>query len=247
MNNIKRIKLIERIGVILAGGLGKRMNSHLPKPAHKIGDCSMLQHVIHKMVNIDIEKIYIVFGQKGDLLKESVAANDKIIWVYQDPQLGTGHALQVAFEKIKENFNSGEILVCNGDAPFIQIETMSKMFNIKDCSLLACFVNNPHGYGRILKTPNNSFSSIIEEKDATDEQRKIQYINAGLYCFTFESLNQHLHTLENNNAQSEYYLTDLPQKVTSVKIVEIDDEEEIYNVNSREQLEYAEKIMHKFI
>jgi bifunctional UDP-N-acetylglucosamine pyrophosphorylase/glucosamine-1-phosphate N-acetyltransferase len=247
MNCAKRIKIIGRIGVILAGGLGKRMNSHLPKPAHKIGDHSMLQHVIHKMLNINIEKIYIVFGQKGELLKESVAQNEKIIWVHQDPQLGTGHALQVAFEKIKENHDSGEILVCNGDAPFIQIETMSKMFEIKHCSLLTCFVNNPHGYGRILKTPNNSFSSIIEEKDATDEQRKIKYINAGLYCFTFESLVQHLHTLENNNAQSEYYLTDLPPKVASVKIVEIDDEEEIYNVNSREQLEYAEKIMHKFI
>jgi bifunctional UDP-N-acetylglucosamine pyrophosphorylase/glucosamine-1-phosphate N-acetyltransferase len=121
------------------------------------------------------------------------------------------------------------------------------MFNITDCSLLACFVNNPNGYGRILKTHNNSFSAIIEEKDATDEQRKIQYINAGLYCFTFESLAKHLYTLDNNNAQSEYYLTDLPPKVPSVKIVEIDDEEEIYNVNSREQLEYAESIMHKFI
>jgi len=247
MNCAKRIKLIGRIGVILAGGLGKRMNSHLPKPAHKIGDYSMLQHVINKMVNINIEKIYVIFGQKGELLKKSVSPNDKIIWVHQDPQLGTGHALQVAFEKIKEDFRSGEILVCNGDAPFIQIETMSKMFEIKDCSLLACFVNNPHGYGRILRIADNQFSSIIEEKDATDEQRKIQYINAGLYCFTFESLNQHLHTLENNNAQSEYYLTDLPPKVGSVKIVEIDDEEEIYNVNSREQLEYAEKIMHKFI
>jgi len=238
---------IKRIGVILAGGLGKRMNSHLPKPAHKIGDYSMLQHVIHKMVNINIEKIYIVFGQKGELLKESIEPNEKLIWVHQDPQLGTGHALQVAFQKIKEDFSSGEILVCNGDAPFIRDMTMSKMFDIKDCSLLACFVNNPHGYGRILKTSNNSFSSIIEEKDATKDQRKIQYINAGLYCFTFESLTQHLHTLDNNNAQSEYYLTDLPPKVASVKIVEIDDEEEIYNVNSREQLEYAEKIMHKFI
>jgi len=88
---------------------------------------------------------------------------------------------------------------------------------------------------------------IIEEKDATDEQRKIQYINAGLYCFTFDALVQHLHTLDNNNAQSEYYLTDLPPKVTGVKIVEIDDEDEIYNVNSREQLEYAETIMHRFI
>ena len=238
---------VNRIGVILAGGLGKRMNSHLPKPAHKIGDCSMLQHVINKMANINIEKIYVVFGQKGDLLKESVAPNDKIIWVHQDPQLGTGHALQVAFQKIKENHDSGEILVCNGDAPFVREATMAKMLNITDCSLLACFVNNPNGYGRILRTADNQFSSIIEEKDATDEQRKIQYINAGLYCFTFESLAQHLHTLENNNAQSEYYLTDLPPKLVNVKIVEIDDEEEIYNVNSREQLEYAEKIMHKFI
>ena len=96
-----------RIGVILAGGLGKRMNSHLPKPAHKIGAHSMLQHVIHKMDKINITKIYVVFGQKGDLLKESVAPNEKIIWVHQDPQLGTGHA-------IKENHDSGEILVCNG-------------------------------------------------------------------------------------------------------------------------------------
>ena len=159
---------VKRIGVILAGGLGKRMNSHLPKPAHKIGAYSMLQYVIHKMDKINITKIYVVFGQKGDLLKESVAPNEKIIWVHQDPQLGT-------------------------------------------------------------------------------EQRKIQYINAGLYCFTFEALAQHLHTLENNNAQSEYYLTDLPPKVADVKILEIDDEEEIYNVFKTEQLEYAETIMHKFI
>jgi len=238
----------KRIGVILAGGLGKRMNSHLPKPAHKIGEYSMLQHVIHKMDRINIEKIYIVFGQKGELLKESVAANDKIIWVHQDPQLGTGHALQVAFQKIKENHDSGEILVCNGDAPFVRETTMSKMFGIKHCSLLACFVNNPHGYGRILRTSENGgFSQIIEEKDATEDQRKIKYINAGLYCFSFDSLDQHLHTLDNNNAQSEYYLTDLPPKVASIRIVEIDDEEEIYNVNSREQLEYAETIMYKFI
>ena len=177
---------MERIGVILAGGLGKRMNSHLPKPAHKIGDYSMLQHVINKMANIDIKKIYVVYGQKGELLKESVEHNEKIIWVHQDPQLGTGHALQVAFEKIKEDFSAGEILVCNGDAPFVREETMSKMFGIKHCSLLACFVNNPHGYGRILRIgENGGFSQIIEEKDATDEQRKIQYINAGLYCFTF--------------------------------------------------------------
>ena len=236
-----------RIGVILAGGLGKRMNSHLPKPAHKIGEYSMLQHVIHKMVNLNIEKIYVVFGQKGDLLKESVFANLKIIWVHQDPQLGTGHALQVAFTKIKENHSSGEILVCNGDAPFIRETTMAKMFNINDCSLLSCFVNNPHAYGRIIRAQDNSFLQIVEEKDATDEQRKIQYINAGLYCFTFDSLAKHLHTLDNNNAQNEYYLTDLPPKVGSVKIVEINDEEEIYNVNSREQLEYAETIMHKFI
>ena len=157
---------IKRIGVILAGGLGKRMNSYLPKPAHKIGDYSMLQHVIHKMDKINITKIYVVFGQKGDLLKESVAPNEKIIWVHQDPQLGTGHV-------IKENHDSGEILVCNGDAPFIRETTMEKMIGINGCSLLACFVKNPHSYGRLVRTPENQgFSQIIEEKDATDEQVK---------------------------------------------------------------------------
>lgn len=238
---------MERIGIILAGGLGKRMNSDLPKPAHKIGEHSMLQHVIHKMLNIQISKIYIIFGKKGDLLKASVTFNDKIIWVHQEPQLGTGHALQVAFEKIKENHNSGEILVCNGDAPFIRETTMQKMFHIDYCSILACFVNNPHGYGRILRDKNNNFLRIVEEKDATNEERKIKYINAGLYCFTFDSLDKYLHKLENNNAQNEYYLTDLPDKIGNAKIIDIDDEDEIYNVNSREQLEYAVKIMDKFI
>ena len=238
---------MEHVGVILAGGLGKRMNSDLPKPAHKIGNYSMLQHVIHKMLNIQISKIYVIYGQKGDLLKNSVIYNDKIIWVHQEPQLGTGHALQVAFEKIKENHNSCEILVCNGDAPFIRETTMQKMFNINNCSLLACFVNNPHGYGRILRNKNNKFIRIIEEKDATDEERKIKYINAGLYCFTFDSLSRYLNKLENNNAQNEYYLTDLPDKIGNVKIIDIDDENEIYNINCREQLEYAEKIMYRFI
>ena len=234
-----------KISIILAGGLGKRMNSHLPKPAHKIGDKSMLQHVIDKLS--DCEKIFIIFGQKGDLLKSSIKEQQNIIWVHQDPQLGTGHAVQVGFTEVKKHYKDEklEILVCNGDAPFIKTETFDRLFSGNDATLLTCFVKNPHGYGRI-ERENNLFKRIVEEKDCNEEQRKINEINAGAYCFTYESLDKYIYTLDDNNAQKEFYLTDmfgiLIKNGCKVGIVEIDDENEIFNINSREQLEEANRI-----
>lgn len=234
-----------RIGIVLAGGLGKRMNSHLPKPAIQIGQKSMLQHVLDKLEKIGLEKFYVVYGQKGDLLKESVSPNNKIVWVHQDPQLGTGHAVQVAVKNIVEE--DATVLICNGDAPFVLSETMSKLLDKN--SLLTCKVKDPKGYGRIIME-DCVFKRIVEEKDATEEERKIKTINAGVYAFDLELLRKNIFNLNNENAQQEYYLTDLLEILVkqdiNINVVEIDDEDEIYNVNNPDQLEYAKKIVDRF-
>ena len=235
--------------IVLAGGLGKRMKSDLPKPAHHVGGKSMLQHVVDKL---NVDKIFIVFGQKGDQLKASIKHQENIIWVHQDPQLGTGHAVQVAFQEVKRHYTSDvQILVCNGDAPFIREKTFQELFSNKQNygTLLTCVVQNPHGYGRI-EMKDNQFWRIVEEKDCNDNQRLIKNINAGAYCFTYEALDKYIMTLKDNNAQKEFYLTDmmgiLVENNHPVGVVEINDENEIFNINSREQLEEANKLFTSF-
>lgn len=230
------------IAIILAGGLGKRMNSDLPKPAHKINNKSMLQHVIDKLSGF--EKLFIVYGQKK--LDEYIIPQNNIIWVHQDPQNGTGHAVQVAVDEIKKHYKETsnlEVLVCNGDAPFIRKTTIMKMIkNNCSASLLMCDVKNPHGFGRII-IKDNIFNKIIEEKDCNENQREISLINAGLYCFQFDVLNKYIYQLDNNNKQNEYYLTDifdiLNKNNEPIKSIIITSEIEIYNINTREQLDKA--------
>ena len=230
------------IAIILAGGLGKRMNSDLPKPAHKIDNKSLLQHVIDKLSSF--EKLFIVYGQKR--LDEYIVPQNNIVWVHQDPQLGTGHAVQVAFREIEKYYDgvpNTKILVCNGDAPFIRKETIRKIIGSQyDASLLLCDVANPNGYGRII-LENQRFNRIVEEKDCNNNQRKITLINAGLYCFTYNVLKKYIHQLSNQNAQNEYYLTDIFEILVKndeyISSVIITDEMEIYNINTAEQLESA--------
>ena len=226
------------IAIILAGGLGKRMNSDLPKPAHKIDGKSLLQHVIDKLASF--ERIFIVYGQKR--LDEYIVPQNNITWVHQDPQLGTGHAVQVAFREIDFAPNT-KILICNGDAPFIKRETIRKITSAQfEASLLLCEVANPHGYGRII-LENQRFNRIVEEKDCDENQKKITLINAGLYCLSYDLLKKYIHQLSNQNAQNEYYLTDifgiLVKNDEYISSVIITNEMEIYNINTPEQLESA--------
>jgi len=230
------------IAIILAGGLGKRMNSDLPKPAHKIDGKSLLQHVIDKLSSFD--RLFIVYGQK--CLDEYIIPQNNIVWVHQDPQLGTGHAVQVAFREIEKHYDGTsnmKILICNGDAPFIRKETIRKITNAKfDASLLLCDVANPNGYGRII-LENQRFNRIVEEKDCNDNQRNITLINAGLYCLTYDMLKKYIYQLNNQNAQNEYYLTDIFEILVKndeyISSIIITDEMEIYNINTPEQLESA--------
>jgi len=230
-------------GVVLAGGLGKRMNSHLPKPCLKIADQPMIQCVINKLETL-CDKIFIVFGQKGDLLKQHVQNQEKYVWCHQDPQLGTGHALQTAFLEIEKHQSPNHILVCNGDAPFIKQKTLKNLITDADATLLGCHLKNPYGYGRLIKNPN--FEKIVEEKDCTDEQRQINEVNAGAYSFKYETLKEYIFKLDDNNAQKEFYLTDLFGMITNVNVYTINDEIEIFNINNPQQLEEAQKYAKEF-
>jgi len=237
---------MEKIAIVLAGGLGKRMNSHLPKPAIRIGEKSMLQIVLNKLYKLGLTKIYVVYGQKGDLLKGSVELDDRIVWVHQDPQFGTGHALQVAIGEVEERF--GDVLVCNGDAPFVREGTMERL--VGGNRLLVCRVKNPAGYGRII-IREGGFEGIVEDKDCNENERLIERINAGVYGFDLDWLRENVGKLDNNNAQGEYYLTDLMgmmvRQGVKVRLEEIEDEDEIYNVNNPEQLAYAQTIVGKYV
>jgi bifunctional UDP-N-acetylglucosamine pyrophosphorylase/glucosamine-1-phosphate N-acetyltransferase len=241
--------------VILAAGLGKRMFSDTPKVLHHLAGKPLLAHVIQvaEAVSTDYSPI-VVFGHQGDKVREALA-HFHVRWVEQTKQLGTGHALQQALPDIATDAN---VLVLSGDVPLISIDTLKALINATPnhaIGMITAHVSNPKGYGRI-KRPNNNIIGVIEEKDATDDERTITEINMGIYLVPAAYLKKWLPTLENKNAQSEYYLTDIITKAVQEKItvhsVSPAKHEEILGVNDKLQLatlerfyqrEYAEKLM----
>lgn len=198
--------------VILAGGLGKRMHSKLPKPLLKVLDEPMLQWVIRACRESGIEKICIVKGYNSEKIDEYLSENNiKCETVLQEERLGTGHAVMQALDFIKEN-ESGSTLVLNADAPFMDAKTIkdSLEFHEKEnmsVTVITAEVENPSGYGRILRQ-DGYLKGIVEEKDASVAEKEIHEINSGAYWFKSSDLPGLLSSLTRNNVQNEYYLTD---------------------------------------
>jgi len=193
--------------IILAAGQGTRMNSSLPKVLHRIGGNPMLQHVVNSCEQLDIDNISIVYGHGGELVKEAID-NSKIKWVFQKDQKGTGHAVAQAKELMEDD---AVIIIAYGDVPLIKSETLSLLASKLDNSVLSVLItklDNPYGYGRIVRDDTGKILSIVEEKDATDEQRQIQEVNTGFIAAKGIDLKRWLKQLEPNNKQGEYYLTD---------------------------------------
>ena len=232
------------IAIILAGGLGKRMNSDLPKPAHKIDGKSLLQHVIDKLASF--ERIFIVYGQKR--LDDYIVPQNNIAWVHQDPQLGTGHAVQMAEDALK-GF-SGEILVLAGDVPFLSSETITRLIEVHRrekaaATVLSSIPPDPENYGRIVRVPGtDTVDYIVEQKDADDKEKKIGEINTGTFCFDSRYFFDSLREIRDNNSQKEYYLTDIMQilrrKGLKAAVYLTDNSDEALGVNSAEQKAYLE-------
>lgn len=244
--------------VILAAGQGKRMHSDLPKVLHQLAGKSLLEHVVTTASHLEpSEPPIVIYGHQGDALKHQLA-HLNVTWVLQTKQLGTAHALQQALPSIPAK---SRVLVLYGDVPLISIETLKQFIAetpAQSLGIITAHISNPTGYGRIIRNEKNSIINIIEEKDATDQQRAIQEINSGIYLIPEAYLQKWLPQINNTNAQQEYYLTDLIRFAAKENIEICATQpyfyEEILGINDRIQLSqleriyqrhYAEKLMRK--
>lgn len=238
--------------IILAAGEGKRMKSSTPKVLHKICGKEMVNVVIDTIKEAKVNDINVIIGRGADKVKNATT-NRTVHYSLQDKQLGTGHAVMCAKEFLKEK--KGIVAIFTGDAPLITKSTVEKLLDFHGnknykATILTSIVDNPHGYGRVLREGNQEVCKIVEHKDCTEEEMKINEINAGMYCFDIESLLNSLDKLDNNNSQGEYYITDVigilkneGEKIGALPIPF----EETMGINSRVQLSEAEKVMRKRI
>lgn len=233
--------------VILAAGQGKRMNSALPKVLHKISTKPMLQRVIETAALLKPSKLVVVYGHGGEQVQDAmnqVFGAGVITWAHQDRQLGTGHALKCALPYLDQ---SGLTLVLYGDVPLINVATLEQMLAKYQQNLVVLTdkVDQPHGYGRIVRDTNGKIVRVVEEKDATSAERLINEINTGFYLLPNQYLPQWLDNLSNNNSQGEYYLTDVVELADKQNIA-IDyvlaaQSYEVLGVNNKLQLEQLER------
>ncbi|MDO9686946.1 bifunctional UDP-N-acetylglucosamine diphosphorylase/glucosamine-1-phosphate N-acetyltransferase GlmU [Glaesserella parasuis] len=233
--------------VILAAGKGTRMYSDLPKVLHPIAGKPMVKHVIDTAKQLSAKQIHLIYGHGGDLLQQRLSA-EPVNWVLQAEQLGTGHAMQQAAPFFADDEN---ILMLYGDAPLITATTLEKLIAAKPengIALLTVVLDNPTGYGRIIRE-NGSVVAIVEQKDANPEQLKIQEINTGVMVASGASFKKWLSQLDNNNAQGEYYITDVIAMANrdgyKVEAVQATDLMEVEGANNRLQLAALERYYQK--
>ncbi|CAM3236164.1 bifunctional UDP-N-acetylglucosamine diphosphorylase/glucosamine-1-phosphate N-acetyltransferase GlmU [Streptobacillus felis] len=233
------------ISIILAAGKGTRMKSNISKLMHKVNGQPMIVKLVKTLDDAGINKNILILGY----LKEQILEVLDLEHVVQEQQLGTAHAVMIAKDKILEN--NDDILICNGDGPLLTVETINRMKekfknDSLDALILSCEVNNPHGYGRIIKE-NGRVTDIIEEIDTTIEQKNIKEINAGVYLFKRTSLLSILDKFNNDNKKGEYYLTDAVKLLNAeglkVDSLVLEDEREMLGVNSKSQLAMVSKIL----
>ena len=229
--------------VILAAGKGTRMHSDKPKVLHSLAGKSLLQHVVDSAHTLNPAQIIVVYGHGGEMVPQSLQES-KVKSVLQEPQLGTGHAVQQSLPFLDD---SSVTLVLYGDVPLIQQGTLEKILTVQNTlSLLTQNLEDPKGYGRIVRDTEGRVRSIIEEKDATSEQRKIREINTGILAAPTSLLRKWLLKLRNENTQGEYYLTDIVAMAVAeglkVNTVQVENAWEVAGINSKTQLAALERL-----
>ena len=238
--------------VILAAGMGTRMKSKMPKVLHTVCGKPLSKWVIDASKAAGADKVCAVVGHKAETVKEVLG--DVCEFALQAEQKGTGHAVMQAIDVIKNS--KGEVVILNGDTPLITAETINKAIeyhknNDNQATVITAILDDTTGYGRIVRDNDGSVLKIVEQKDASEEEKKINEVNSGMYVFDAQSLVYALDKITPNNAQGEYYLTDTLEILLSAgkKIggYAISDNDEIRGINDRVQLNEAEKIMQKRI
>ncbi len=229
--------------IVLAAGKGTRMKSSMPKVLHRLAGKPLLGHVLDTVSTLSPASITVVIGHGSDQVKDTITQN--VNWAMQTEQLGTGHAVQQALDGIEDD---DTVLITYGDVPLTRSETFKDLLDVtsKDqLGLLSLILDDPSGYGRI-KRVNGAVTGVVEQKDATEEELRINEINAGVLAVNGGSLRTYLGQIDNNNAQGEYYLTDIfslaVQAGQTIQTVHPSDEWEAEGINSREQLAELERV-----
>ena len=245
------LTLIHMIVIILAAGKGTRMKSRTAKVLHKLHSKPLLKYVIDLAYKLKPDNIFVVVGfQRNEVRKKF--ASEKVEFIDQKRQLGTGHAIMQVKPRL-ENFN-GEILVLSGDVPFLKENTVNEMIknhrsNNAAMTILTTEKDNPYGYGRVVRNSNNSIERIAEEKDCSSSEKDIKEINSGIYCFDKKFLLESSEKINQNNVQHEYYLTDIVKSAFGnslpVVAVKVANPNEVNGINTKEDLVKAEKIFDK--
>ncbi len=237
-----------RAAIILAAGKGKRMKSDIPKVLHRIHGRPMITILMDTLLAFRFTKLVVVIGHKGEMVIEELAGFP-VTFVWQREQLGTGHAVQMARD-ILGDF-TGTTLVVLGDVPFLSATSLERLFAVHQdtnasATCLSAIVDDPQGYGRIVRDGTSDIlKGIVEDKDASEQVLEIREINTGTFCFDNRELFKAIDQIDNNNASGEYYLTDtvkiMHNKGLRVSVMAVENPDEVLGVNSDEQLEALAK------
>ncbi|NRA24114.1 MAG: bifunctional N-acetylglucosamine-1-phosphate uridyltransferase/glucosamine-1-phosphate acetyltransferase, partial [Oleispira sp.] len=225
--------------VVLAAGQGSRMKSQLPKVLHPIASKPMLAHVLDSAKAIQADAMHVVIGHGAEKVKTAFDNEENLTWAIQTEQKGTGHAVMMALANLAA---AGTTLILYGDVALIQPATLKELIELADdqqLGLLTVNMADSTGYGRIVRNSENKVTAIIEHKDANAEQLLIKEVNTGILAAPTAKLHQWLPTLSNDNAQCEYYLTDIIDMAVAnglnVETLQPANEQETYGVNNRQQ------------
>jgi UDP-N-acetylglucosamine diphosphorylase/glucosamine-1-phosphate N-acetyltransferase len=244
------------VAVIMAGGLGKRMESDIPKVLHKINDIPMINSILIQLKNlsfiVNLQKIIIVVGKYKEEIKsviDNLTSLPEIVYVTQQDPQGTGHAIMCCKSELLKHIES-DILILSGDVPMLSSYTMKSLLNmISNVKFIIATIDDSTGYGKIV-LKDNKFDKIVEHKDCTIEELRILQINSGIYCIKSNLLCKYLSYLRNDNSQSEYYLTDIIKIIKDnekidIGMLEIDKDKlyEIIGINTIKQLKELEELI----
>lgn len=236
--------------VILAAGKGTRMKSDLPKVIHTIDDKCLVDYVIDAAKGAGATDICLVVGYKADVVKSSIAATD-VTFAMQTKQLGTGHAVKCAKDFLGKE---GQTMILFGDTPLITAETLKRLLDYHTShqdavTVLSAKIDDPTGYGRIIRDEAGNFVKSVEHKDASEEELASHEINSGMYIFDTAELSEALEKIRPNNAQGEYYLPDtltiIKDKGLRVDAFALESPEDISGCNDKEQLAEAAEVIHR--
>lgn len=238
--------------VVLAAGKGKRMKSDLAKVLHPVLGRPMIEHLLERLIEFNPDRILVVIGHQADRVKKLLGKyRDRIEFVLQEKQLGTGHAVMVCEDGLKDY--TGEILVLAGDVPFLSLKTLTRLVELHRrekaaATVLSSTPPDATGYGRVVRLPGTDLvDRIVEHKDASEKERKIGEINTGTFCFDSRYLFEALHEIGIDNIQNEYYLTDIMEvlrhKNLKTAVCLTPHADEALGINSAEQLAELETRM----